>query len=498
MPTRLLTAFALFVVLATALAASPLAGPDVVVVRRTGTNANGTEVMEVVDSSDARGNQLYSLATTSSGMKTLLDWYGSLSPSTAGLSPEEAAAMTYYTGSHVPLYIELEEGNSGAYCDWKARYTVEMPDGTVRQVASPKVVVKRNDPVFTGNDVALQAQTLVHETGHGVMSRIYGTERLPYTDWLTKEHAGGMVTDAKLAMIEGWAEFVGAWYTGRMTVASDPAGSLADNRYAYTDIYSRGTLRSSSDMLKTEGWVATALLDLAQSGIYTMDELGRVMASKAPATFSELVTGLETTYPDRVTRLRTSLADTSRGRMYPELYAASSGGGTSSGTGSTTGGSSGGTVAFPPLFQSGSGGSDRLVFGLVGAVAGAVIGAVVGGPASMVAIGIGAAVGFALGQLVAGLMESESQARAPGGTLTAAPGAPTVAGGGDAGETSPVQGTGDGLDDLRRACNEAFIRHLRASRSGTEQERRETLASYRALRARFLGMVGRTAGAGER
>ena len=132
---------------------------------------------------------------------------------------------------------------------------LKTQSGAIEHELSPKVVINRNDPLFTGTDTGLQVQTIVHETGHGVMSQLYGYDSLPETDWLGKAHAGGTVSDEQLAMIEGWAEFTGAFFTGDYTIANDPDNALADNRYAYKDIYTRTEVRTASEMKKTEGWV---------------------------------------------------------------------------------------------------------------------------------------------------------------------------------------------------------------------------------------------------
>ena len=111
------------------------------------------------------------------------------------------------------------------------------------------------------SDQSLVEQTLVHEIGHGIMRKLYGKSDMPDTPWLGRPHYGDLVTDEQLALIEGWAEFVGAEFTGRHTIAEDPADSLTMNAYAYQD---NGQAKTPEQLFKTEGWVATVMLHISK------------------------------------------------------------------------------------------------------------------------------------------------------------------------------------------------------------------------------------------
>jgi len=470
------------VCLATTCRATPLADADVVIIVRSGTNADGSERFDVADSSDARAAHLWNYAQQNTAMQRVLQYYHDVQSTTGDdLTADEQEALSYYGGTTDPVYIEIEEGGGGAYCDWKGRYTVELPNGQTTSVVSPKVVVRRNDAVFTGGDTSLQVQTLVHEIGHAIMSKHYGYEKLPYTDWLTKEHAGGTTSDAKLALIEGWAEFIGAYFTGRYTVANDPTDALRDNRYAYTDIYTRTTLRSAGDMQKTEGWVATAFLNLIAEGAVTLGDIDAVMRSKTPQTFQALVLGLEEQYPSKTAAIRTVLADTSMGQLHPEYRTTGSSLNQMASTVTTAGSN---TFAGLGLSSSdGGNGLGKLVPGLVGAV----LGAMAGGPFGAVGMLVGAAAGFALGQLLSGMLETSAAARTPAAadsTLAASP----------ASVAAPAAATSVGSSDadltaLRAEVNEAFKAYLQSVRQGTRDEQNAAMHQYRSLQATFRARV---------
>jgi len=456
--------------LVTVVLATPLAGDDVVIIVRSGTNADGTERFDVADSGDFRAVQLWTYAHENAAVRKVLQYYRDVqsTPNDAS-TDEERAALSYYGGSIDPIYIEVEEGGAGAYCDWKARFTVELPNGQTASVASPKVVIRRNDALFTGGDTSLQVQTLVHEIGHAVMSKQYGYGNLPQTEWLGKEHAGGVVSDEKLALIEGWAEFIGAYFTDRLTIANDPADAMRDNRYAYTDIYTRTTLRSAADMLKTEGWVATALLDLVTEGAVSLTEMDVVLKDKRPQTFHALVLGLEERYPSKSAAIRTVLADTSKGQLYTEYRVADPSSVVLADT-----------VSFTGRDTSGDGdGFSRLLPGLVGAV----LGAMAGGPFGAIGLVVGAATGFAVGRLLSEMLETTAAVRPPAAagevrsTLVDTVAVPAVAV-----TTAAVDAD---MADLRAGVDEAFEAYVSAVRQGTRDEQLAAMNRYRTLHAAF-------------
>ncbi len=475
LPLLLLLSFSLFAPLQ--ILATPLADDDVVIVIRTGTNSDGTERFEVADSSDSRALELWNYSQQETSMRRVLQYYQDVQdPSMAGLSPSEREVLSFYGENKDPVYIELEEGGGGAYCDWKGRYTVDMPDGQLKQVVSPKVVVRRNDPVFTGGDKGLAVQTLVHEIGHGAMSKLYGYEKLPYTDWLQKEHAGGMVTDEKLALIEGWAEFVGAYFTDRATIANDPSNAISDNRYAYSDIYTRSRLRSASDMNKTEGWVATAYYNLVNEGALSLSEIDAVFRKKTPQTFQAFIYGVEEMYPDKSAAVRTVLADTSHGKMYKEYQTTRS-----SLVGSLTSGNALAGTTVASLSSLGGDKGSKMLPLLIGAV----IGAIAGGPFGTVGMIVGGTVGLLIGQLISSQMESASAARTTSFDGSLVP-KPAISGALNPDNTTKSSATANAsLSDLRGQVNDAFKAYLEAVRQGTQAEQTEAMNKYRALQAQF-------------
>ena len=457
------------------LLATPLADNDVVIIVRTGTNSDGSERFDVADSSDPRALELWNYAQDETSMRSVLQYYKDVQdPSMSDLSPSERDVLSFYGEQKDPIYIEVEEGGGGAYCDWKARFTVDMPNGTVKQATTPKVVIRRNDPVFTGSQKDLAVQTVVHEIGHAAMSKLYGYQKLPYTDWLNKDHAGGTVSDEKLALIEGWAEFVGAYFTGRNTIANDPTNAISDNRYAYKDIYTRTSLRTASEMQKTEGWVATAFYKLVTEGAMTISEMDQVFKKKTPQSFQSFVYAVEEVYPEKSAAVRTVLADTSHGKLYPEYQTTRS---------SIVSGFSGsaitGTTVASLSSVTGSIKDDNLMPMLIGAV----IGAVVGGPFGTVGMIVGGTVGLLIGQLIGSRLASASAARTTGND-----GSPVDLQPATSGALSPAESAAKSsatITELREQVNAAFKTYLDAVRSGTRDEQAAAMANYRSLQAQF-------------
>jgi len=254
---KLLFNLMLLPILVTISLAAPLANNQLVFLVKVGTDSSGNPLMRVADSSEANLSQLYNRISRDQGVQKVvashqaeqLKSFQAVTP--AGMHNQRQAD---------PVFIEVGS-HTGTYNDWKGSFTIVDANNQQYRYDQSRVVVDLNDSMFRAKDPTLVEQNFVHEIGHGIMRQTYGKDNLPTTPWLGRPHYGDLVTDEALGIIEGWAEFVGAYFTGRNTIAEDPAEAIMQNAYAYTD---KGTPKSPADLMKTEGWVATVLLWMAK------------------------------------------------------------------------------------------------------------------------------------------------------------------------------------------------------------------------------------------
>ena len=467
--------------------AVPLANDDVVIIIKTGVNSDGTYKYEVADSNDSRAAHFWDISMNERAMTDVLDYYSDVQKTTdSGLSTSEQELLNFYGEDKDPVYIEIVEGSKGAYCDWKADFTLQTPDGNIERCKTPKVVFNRNDPLLTGNDRSLQTQTLVHEIAHGAMSKLYGYNRLPYTEWLHKAHSGGTVSDEKLAIIEGWAEFAGAYFTGDHTIANDPDNSMSDNRYAYKDIYSRTQIRTASELKKTEGWVASTLLKLTESNTVSMDDLTAALEKGTPHTFDSLIEEVIKIRPEKEDAIKTAIGEASMGQIYGDHYTTIAD--YTPTDSSYTPSYSPEGVTFPDFsnLDSVSGSNPNKAFYAV--ITGALLGAIAGAPFGIVGIAVGGIAGLIVGNFIGEGMRSEGYVSSP---ITSKTGIPQIAG--DTGEPdSSAHKTltgNESLTDLRNDVDNAFNLYLNSVQHGTIDEQKSTLGNYRTMHRQYRQML---------
>jgi|SaaInl4_135m_RNA_FD_contig_91_17430_length_4119_multi_5_in_0_out_0_2 hypothetical protein len=273
--------------------AVPLANEQLVFLTKAGQDESGSPLLRIADSSDPRLAQLYTRLTQNQGVQKV-------SSSHLTVESEKLAAAVpagyHSVGKPQPVYIEVGSG-SGTYNDWKGSFSIQDPSGRTQSYDHPRVVLDLNDSIFRSNDPSIVEQTVVHEIAHGVMRMAYGKDSLPHTEWLGRSHYGDLVTDNELALIEGWAEFAGAYFTGRNTIAEDPAEAITQNAYAYKD---DGTPKPPQDLFRTEGWAATVLLHIANHpNIHKgYEKLVAAMKLGKPQGFNDLIRQYMTRNPE--------------------------------------------------------------------------------------------------------------------------------------------------------------------------------------------------------
>jgi hypothetical protein len=333
------------------LAAQVVLAANIVYLVRTGTDAEGNPAFRMADGRDTHLSWLFELTQSSRGMHEVARYYDSLqkdklaaSLQGRGLSSQDTQyALSSYPTE--PVFIEVSNARSGSYNDWKGRFSVVGADGQAYTYSTPRVVFALGSDVVRSGNRALIEQTLVHEVAHGGMSQGHGRTTLPETPWLSRPHSGGSVTDEQLAYIEGWAEFVGTYFTGRRTIAEDPEGAMDSNWYAYR---SDGQMKSGQELVRTEGWNASVLYRIATAGASqnAMWKMTQVMSRTRPQSMMQLLTGVNQYFPELAPTVNQVLYQYSGGQI------AGSGAG-----GAVQYAGAGGGGRAQPYYGGGSGGS---------------------------------------------------------------------------------------------------------------------------------------------
>ncbi|PCJ17437.1 MAG: hypothetical protein COB02_13520 [Candidatus Cloacimonadota bacterium] len=260
---------------------------------KVGQDSQGDPMYQVADSSNPRHRSLYDRFYADNAVQRVITAHQKAEQ----IKKRKDTPVGFHANlKTTPVFIEL--GNkTGTFNDWKSTFSIRDQQGRNHKYDQPRVVIDMNDSMFNSKDTSLVEQTLVHEIGHGIMRQAYGKDSLPDTPWLGRSHYGDLVTDEQLGLIEGWAEFVGAYYTGRHTIAEDPAESLSQNAYAYQD---NGQPKSPEDLMKTEGWVATVLLHIANHNTINngFDKLVDAMSDGAASNFNQILRNFAAKNPE--------------------------------------------------------------------------------------------------------------------------------------------------------------------------------------------------------
>lgn len=496
---------ALYLVLATLALAAPLAKNGLVFVVKSGTTTTGQPQYQVADSSDAGARNLWDKLQNAPEVLKAAAWYQSIYEQRkeqiraelsrdGQLSASDQAILNDLPGPY-PVYIEVKPGTGGAFNDWKGQFDLRYADGRVEHIAAPRIVFQANDPVAVGGDIGLLRQTVVHEIAHGAHAVMVGPSQTPTTPWLSRPHAGNSTTDSPLALIEGYAEFVGAHLTDRKTIAGDPANAVTNNLYVYG---SDGKVKNAEDLWKTEGWAATVLYKIANgSGIDDgFEKINQTLTQRNPQDFKRFVEDFQELHPDDAPEVRSLISAASMGQIYagsgqPAGQTATQGGG---GGGVAAGGSNGGGGSFlDDLFEGPGGDGSGIGMGkIIAMVLGGALGAVVGismGPIAIVALGAaGVAAGYFLGDY---FMDSERQSDTYVGGAWARPYAAEESSSrvddGPLPPTTPMAPT-----EVRSKLDQTYKRYLSAlaANPATSEAVRLAREAYEAARSAYKASFG--------
>jgi hypothetical protein len=294
---------------------------NVVLLVRVGTDANGNPLFRAANESDSHLSAMASVIEKSTAVNEASRYYSAVQEdkitqvTEGNSSPGEASAAK--EGPVHPTFVEFTNGAGGSYNDWTGSFSVQESDGSLRTYTQPRIVMPLGGDVVKSGNMGLIVQTIVHEMGHGSMCQAYRTNArkgLPKSSSLGKPHSGGSVSDPQLAFIEGWAEFIGTYFTARTTIAEDPKGSIDRNWYAQG---SSGTLKSPQDLLACEGWAATLLYKISVAGKNenAMWKMTQVMSRTSPQSMPGLLTNVAATFPELVPTIDQKLNELSGGQI---------------------------------------------------------------------------------------------------------------------------------------------------------------------------------------
>lgn len=293
---------------------------NIVFLVRTGTDSEGNPMFRQADSRDSYLGGLFSLVQSSNALSEVSRYYDQLqrdkyaaSLQARGVSQQDMAYAMQNVATD-PVYIEVGNSTAGAYNDWKGRFSVQYANGQYTTVSSPRVVFNLGSDVARSGNRGLIEQTLVHEIGHGGMCKSHGPNALPNSPYLSKPHSGGSVTDQQLAFIEGWAEFIGTYFTGRRTIAEDPPNAIDTNWYAKR---ADGSMKSAAELLATEGYTATVLykISTAAKDQNAMWKMTQAMSRSQPQSMWQLLQTTASMFPELAPAINQTLYQTSGGQI---------------------------------------------------------------------------------------------------------------------------------------------------------------------------------------
>jgi len=277
---------------------------EFVILMEIGKSDSGQPICREVSLDDPAAADLYGFIKGDPGIQNAVDTFHRVQVEkqerdlqelrAAGLSEEEIAVVRNSTPIH-PAYFVIDstgEVNSASVRGF------ELADGRGDRQPMPDVPlvhVAVNSPTMQSGNITRQVRSLAHELGHCMMGVLYeGAENFPQSDYLGKSHWRGKVTAPGLAMIEGWAEFTGPYFSGdESKIVSIDAGDFAFNEDS-------GELKSHSEMMATEGVIASIFWDMMKSDSGLQDpwiKIGTVFQKHRPETMEDFERAFLTEYP---------------------------------------------------------------------------------------------------------------------------------------------------------------------------------------------------------
>ena len=261
---------------------------------------------------------------------------------------DESLADWLTTDLKKPIYLEV--GSDGTICHDGAGFVLVERDSNGQTTYRDnsyvnRIVISDTSEIFSGNTSdPTSASIIAHETGHMIMDQLYETPNYPKSDYYGS-HSKNTVSDEGFAISEGWAEALEALSTKEYRKTNGTGDSwrlktqqnIEDNKYIYkdagvTNVTNYGALKTSGEMLSTEGVNASMFYDMLESkGIQnSYTKICSVFEEAKPQTYREFVYDYINKYPEdqsQVTRIfledtKYTTVDSTAMARYSDLYQA--------------------------------------------------------------------------------------------------------------------------------------------------------------------------------
>ena len=245
-----------------------------------------------------------------------------------------------------PIYLEID--NSGTICHDAAGFVLAETDANGQTTYRDnsyvnRIVISDSSEVFSGNmSNPTGASVMAHEVGHMIMDQLYETPNYPRSDYYGS-HSKNTISDEGFAISEGWAEAIEALSTKEYRAQNGTNGSwrlktqqnIEDNMYIYkdagvTNVTNNGLLKTSGEMLSTEGVNASMFYNMLESnGIQnSYGKICTVFEDSKPQTYRDFVYDYIQKYPEdqsTVTKLfledtKYTTVDSSAAARYKDLF----------------------------------------------------------------------------------------------------------------------------------------------------------------------------------
>lgn len=284
--------------------AAAQAGVGITLLVETGVTEDGRPICRAASLNDPGAKELYSHLKDDPRIQRAVEAYERVQIEkrdllidelrTAGLVQDELDVIKANTPIH-PAYFVIDSTGQVNSSSVHGFEMVTRAGGRTSMENVPLVHVAVNSPTMQSKDLTRQARSLTHELGHCMMGVLYdGADDFPPTRYLGQPHWRGKVTDPGLALIEGWAEFCGPYFSeDQSKIIPIDAGDYSFNE-------DTGELKSYEEMVATEGVVASVFWDMMKSGSGISDpwqKIALIFHKHKPGSLADFERAFLTEYP---------------------------------------------------------------------------------------------------------------------------------------------------------------------------------------------------------
>lgn len=267
-------------------------------------------VFKVADRTDPAAAKIYDAAKADPKYREVLLMYQRAQTETMkrfkekliseGKSKEEVEKLSAAKAD--PIYLIIKDGKATPYMQSGSAFIQTYKNGKLTtdfQYICPKVSIfkqwegfqsKPNQP-FSESERREFINLVSHETSHAIMKELYGYIPKGINPLAAWGHWEGKMSTPQLAFTEGYAEFMGAWFSGSESY-DDPK---------YTKDIESGMPKTQRENKKTEGVVASIMWDIAKgdNGLKDgMEKIHKVLRGKRPWTIEGFSKGFKEMYPN--------------------------------------------------------------------------------------------------------------------------------------------------------------------------------------------------------